>query len=162
MADVDITPEQIRDPAAKNNPDSKQGRDPERTPMQWDDSANAGFSSSEPWLPVAQDFATNNVAVQENDPKSHLGLAKKLLKLRNSSFALRHGDYASLSLGDGIFAYTRSYESEKILVVLNFTNNIIKMAQKVPVEKIIVSSHGSSDFTEIEVLQPNEAIVALP
>src|SRR5438067_4833032 len=64
MADVPIPPERVRDPWELNVPGLGLGRDPERTPMQWDASPHAGFSSSEPWLPVASEYQVTNVATQ--------------------------------------------------------------------------------------------------
>jgi alpha-glucosidase len=98
------------------------GRDPERTPMQWDGSPGTGFTSGDPWLPVGRDAATVNVAVQRDDPASILALYRRLIAYRKGSAALRGGDYRSLpDAPDGCFAYLRTAGEERLLVALNFT-----------------------------------------
>src|SRR5207302_2991840 len=79
MRNVAIPPEAIQDPVAHSLRGLGLGRDPERTPMQWDPSAFAGFSTARPWLPLADDFATENVAVQQGDPRSMLSLYRRLI-----------------------------------------------------------------------------------
>jgi alpha-glucosidase len=101
------------------------GRDPERTPMQWDSSPNAGFTQEgvSPWLPVSEGYAKHNVAQQETDPTSMLNLYRALTRLRRIEPALYAGCYASLDSGEGgVFAYLRTAPgSDRFLVVLNFT-----------------------------------------
>jgi alpha-glucosidase len=98
------------------------GRDPERTPMQWNASPGAGFTSGDPWLPLGRDAATVNVAAQRDDPASMLGLYRRLIRSRTGSAALRGGDYRSLpDAPDGCFAYLRTAGEEHLLVALNFT-----------------------------------------
>jgi alpha-glucosidase len=98
------------------------GRDPERTPMQWDASPGAGFTSGDPWLPVGRGAATVNVAAQWDDPASILALYRRLIRSRTGSAALRGGDYRSLpDAPDGCFAYLRAAGEERLLVALNFT-----------------------------------------
>jgi alpha-glucosidase len=98
------------------------GRDPERTPMQWDGSPGAGFTSGDPWLPIGRDAATINVAAQRDDPASMLGLYRRLVRHRKGSAALHGGDYRSLpDAPDGCFAYLRTAGDERLLVALNFT-----------------------------------------
>ena len=98
------------------------GRDPQRTPMQWDGSPGAGFSTGDPWLPVGRDAATVNVAAQRDDPASMLSLYRRLVWYRRGSAALRFGDYASLpDAPDGCYAYLRVADDERLLVALNFT-----------------------------------------
>jgi alpha-glucosidase len=129
MEDVPIPPEFVQDPPAVNMPEIADivGRDPERTPMQWDDSPNAGFApaSVTPWLPVADDYAERNVTQQENDPTSILTLYRVLTDLRRSEPALSVGDYASVDTGNNdVFAYRRMAEgTDHFLVVLNFGND---------------------------------------
>ena len=90
MADVPIPPERVVDPGA--------GRDPVRTPMQWD--ADGGFTAGEPWLPYG-DLAVN-VAAQRDDPRSMLTLHRRLLALRREFV---EEDYATLHAADGVLAY---------------------------------------------------------
>lgn len=126
MENVSIPPEFIQDPPAVNQPELAHliGRDPERTPMQWDDSPNAGFSPAGvgTWLPLAPDYAGRNVGKQGTDPTSMLNLYRALTNLRRSEPALSVGDYTSVSAGvDDIFAYLRSApNSDRFLIVLNF------------------------------------------
>jgi alpha-glucosidase len=133
MADVRIPPEFLQDPPAVNQPEIADivGRDPERTPMQWDDSPNAGFAPAgvQTWLPVAADYRTRNVAAQSQEPTSMLAFYRALTALRQSSPALVIGDYKSVDTGkDEVFAYLRTAKAasseqsgeQHYLVVLNF------------------------------------------
>lgn len=121
MEDGFIPPEYVVDPQALRS--GGNGRDPERTPMQWDASPNAGFSSAAPWLPVAAGYETRNVAVQRDDPTSMLSLTRRLLQLRRSMPALRDGSYRAVQ-GDAapVFAYLRVSDEQRVLVVLNFSD----------------------------------------
>ena len=132
MEDVPIPPELVQDPPAVNQPEIAHivGRDPERTPMQWDDSPNAGFTAPgvQPWLPLAADYARRNVAAQSQDPKSMLSFFRALTTLRRSTPALMVGDYASVDAGvDNIFAYMRTYGDERLLIVLNFADSTYRL-----------------------------------
>src|SRR5919199_2909639 len=82
MRDVPIPPELVQDPWERNMPGLGYGRDPERTPLQWDASPNAGFTTGRAWLPVAADFERVNVAAQRADPTSMLSLHRRLIALR--------------------------------------------------------------------------------
>src|SRR5579875_2173936 len=84
MQDVPIAPDQVKDPAEKNEPGKGRGRDPERSPMLWLDAPNAGFTTAEarPWLPLQADWAERNAVTQRSDPKSMLSLYRHLLALR--------------------------------------------------------------------------------
>jgi alpha-glucosidase len=98
------------------------GRDPERSPMQWDGSPGAGFTTGEPWLPVGAQAARVNVAAQRGDPASMLSLYRRLVWYRKGSAALNGGDYRSLpDAPGGCYAYLRTATDERLLVVLNFT-----------------------------------------
>jgi alpha-glucosidase len=99
------------------------GRDPERTPMQWDGDANAGFSSGRPWLPVNRDSHSRNVEAQEGDPSSLLSWYKALVGLRRSLPALREGSLRFLDAGKDVLAYERvSPAGPRVLVLLNFAS----------------------------------------
>ncbi len=102
---------------------ANQGRDKNRTPLQWDDSANGGFcpSESEPWLPVNPDYQYGvNVASQEKESDSLLNFYKRLLWLRKENPALIEGDYEELVLAnENVIGFTRVSEHQKIAVILN-------------------------------------------
>lgn len=96
-------------------------RDNGRTPMQWDATANAGFSTGKPWLRVNPNFATVNAAAQESDPNSILNYFRKMTALRKSQPALIYGDWKLVDAANpNVFAYTRSLDGKKLLVALNF------------------------------------------
>jgi alpha-glucosidase len=115
---VDIPADRVRDPFGINMPGGTQGRDPVRTPMPWDRSANAGFTTGEPWLPLAPDAATMNVATEKSDPHSHLALAHRLLALRRQEPALHQGNWARLDVQGPVFAYSRSWQDRRFAIVL--------------------------------------------
>jgi len=125
MEDVPIPFEECMDPAALQQPELFQvwGRDPERTPMQWDDSPNAGFTTAEarPWLPLAADYATRNVAAQQDDPTSMLSLFRALAALRRAEPALNRGEIELVDVGARhVLAYRRTHEGgDGFLVLLN-------------------------------------------
>lgn len=123
MDDVPIPKEHLHDPQEKNIPGMGLGRDPERTPMQWDDSKNAGFTTADPWLPIMENFKTVNVQKQWNQPGSLLKLYRKLLKLRAHEAALHIGDYAPVLSGDSLLSYIRSFDEKEFLIILNFTDS---------------------------------------
>jgi len=118
---VDIAQELIKDPWAKREPGLGVGRDPSRTPMQWDTSAFAGFSTHEPWLPLTQDHKTRNVATMSKDKKSILSLVRNLLHYRREHFSLQEGTWRSLSTDSNVLAYERRKDFDRTIVVLNFS-----------------------------------------
>ncbi len=100
-------------------------RDNGRTPMQWDDSAHAGFTTGTPWLPVNDNYRAINVAAQEEDPNSCLNHFRRLVDLRLDNPVFTYGDY-ELLLPDHeqIYAYTRTLDGERVLVLLNFSDSM--------------------------------------
>jgi len=119
MRQVAIAPDQVRDPFEKNVPGIGVGRDGCRTPMQWDGSANAGFSAAEPWLPLADDFAQFNVAALSSDPRSILSLYRALLALRKRLPQLSRGSYQPLAADGDLLLYRRHCDGESVLIALN-------------------------------------------
>jgi alpha-glucosidase len=95
------------------------GRDPERTPMQWDAGANAGFTTSTPWLPLAGDSVTKNVASQRGEQRSMLALYRSLIDLRRAEPALHVGSYAPIAATGDLLAYIREGGGRRLLVALN-------------------------------------------
>lgn len=119
MADVAIPPDQVQDPRELREPGIGLGRDPVRTPMAWDASANAGFSTASPWLPLHADWQARNVAAQRQDPRSMWRLYHDLLALRRAHPALSVGDWLPIECAGSLLAYERRHGDERLLVVLN-------------------------------------------
>ncbi len=133
LQNVEIKADKVQDPWEKLTPGLGLGRDGERTPMQWDTTPNAGFSPAEvtPWLPVAENFQMQNVAVELTQPDSMLNFTRRLVALRQGSPALNAGSYQAV---DGVpqtcFVYLRQHGSERYMVLLNFSEQteIIELA----------------------------------
>ncbi|MFO1431653.1 MAG: alpha-amylase family glycosyl hydrolase [Candidatus Competibacteraceae bacterium] len=121
LHDVAIPPDKVEDPQAKTQPE--RNRDVARTPMQWDNSNNAGFTTGEPWLPVASDYRAINVAFERDDPRSLLNLYQRLLELRKSEPALTAGSYVPVERQAPVVAYRRETEDQRLLVLLNLSAN---------------------------------------
>jgi alpha-glucosidase len=116
--------EDVKDPIGRTGWPEEKGRDGERTPMQWDESANAGFSPAAPWLPVPPTYKTHNVADESKDPNSVLEFYKSVLKLRHTSRALLDGSYAALNESDqDVLSYLRAYKDDVVLVALNMSGS---------------------------------------
>ena len=114
--------DEVQDPIGKLGWPLEKGRDGERTPMQWTDGQNAGFSKAKPWLPVPQSAKTHNVASEMKDQNSVLSFYRQLLALRHKEPALLEGDYIALNESDSnVLSYVRRYKDEAILVVLNMS-----------------------------------------
>lgn len=106
----------------------KHSRDNARTPMQWNNSKYAGFSTKKPWISVNKNYKTINVENQLKDPQSVLNFYKTIIKLKKNSKALIYGTYKLLlPKSKYIFAYERALEGEKYLVVSNLNSKIVKI-----------------------------------
>jgi len=105
-------------------------RDNARTPMQWDDSENAGFSKGKPWLGVNSNYKFINYASQKNDPDSILTFYKKLILLRKSSKGLIYGDFIPVYADTNIMIYQRILDMEIYTIALNFSSRNIKIPKK--------------------------------
>jgi len=117
-----LSDEYVNDPAATDGELRQPGRDPCRTPMQWNALAHAGFTKGDPWLPVAQDYITRNVAMQTEDEGSILQFYKKLIELRHAEPALHIGDFEHVSVNGDIYCYTRTHAGKRFGVALNFSD----------------------------------------
>jgi len=128
LTNVKISPEEVKDPAEKNQPGIGLGRDPERSPMPWDDSPLAGFTSGQPWLPLGADHASINVEALEQDRGSILYLYRKMIALRRIHPALVEGAIRSVIAEENLLRYERSSGAERFLVLLNLGRNPIEAA----------------------------------
>src|SRR5580692_6517661 len=119
----------VLDPIGKLGWPLEKGRDGERTPMQWNNTPNAGFSKAKPWLPVPLSAHTHNVADERKDPDSVLSFYRKILAMRHTEAALLDGDYVSLNDDNpNVLTYLRRYKGQAILVILNMSGT----EQRVP------------------------------
>lgn len=115
--------EDVKDPIGKLFWPLYKGRDACRAPMQWTSEINAGFSETDPWLPVNLDFPERNVVRQVSDPHSLLNFYKRIIQIRKSEPALQRGDFIPLNEGPRqILAYRRRFEADEVVVILNFSS----------------------------------------
>jgi alpha-glucosidase len=120
LARVPIPRSLVRDPWEKNEPGLNVGRDPWRTPLQWDESEGAGFTTGTPWLPFDQDYRRNNIAAFKRDPGSLLCLYHRLIELRRRHHALSVGAIRVLAVENDVLCYERSCDGERFVITLNF------------------------------------------
>ena len=165
MKDVQIDSEQVADTWEKRIPGLRLGRDPERTPMQWNGRLHAGFSESTPWLPVDTDSKTCNVEDEIKDPHSMLSLYRHLIHTRNNSSTLLSGSYKSIDIGvPDVFVYSREDENEQFLIVLNFgEESRVASIQGKGKGKIVCSTHLNKNGISVDLdmvpLKPHEGYV---
>jgi len=122
MRDVPIPAEEVIDPQGLNMPDLNLSRDPARTPMQWDDSQNSGFTTGKPWLRLPPDYKRLNVMAEQKNPYSMLMLYKRLIALRQQEPALKVGSYQPVYADKQIVAYIREAAEQQFLIVLNLSH----------------------------------------
>ena len=108
MQDVLIPPDEVQDPAEKRQPGIGMGRDPERTPMPWDNSPQSGFTGVTPWLPIGEANRSVNVQSSKDDPGSMLSLYKRLLRFRRKEPVLVSGTLTDIAATDGVLQFHRS------------------------------------------------------
>jgi alpha-glucosidase len=129
MRDIKLKRSELQDPVGIRYWPVPVGRDGCRSPMQWDDSTNAGFGAGKPWLKVHPNFGKRNVQAQENDEQSLLNYYKWLLSLRKTTPALQKGLFIPLTYEPrALMAYLREYDGQTVLVVLNFTHRKVRLA----------------------------------
>lgn len=154
----------IKDPLGKKFWPFFKGRDRARTPMQWDNSVNAGFTAAEPWLPVNNDYLRKNIENQKTNPDSLLNLYHKLIALRLAYPALNRGSWIPDCPGkNGIISFYRTVEQEKMLVILNFTSSKKTVLRKSDHNETVIFSstpeRGASINSGFYRLQPYEGII---
>jgi alpha-glucosidase len=121
MRNISLKRNEIMDPPGKRFWPFYKGRDGYRSPMQWDNSTHAGFSSVKPWLPVHPNYRFRNVEAQQANPDSMLNFTQEIIKLRREKLALHRGDFTLLTAQPKeTLAYLRHTPEQTILVALNF------------------------------------------
>ena len=162
MPDARIAPDQVRDPAEKNQPGLGLGRDPERSPMLWENRENADFTSPgvATWLPLVWDWPSFTVETETADPGTMLKLYRCLLRLRRENFALHSGDVSGVSEDDGVLRYTRSSAGQMLQVLLNFAGEprTVNGVQGKVLLTSFLDREGES-IAGTASLRPNEALV---
>ena len=138
------------------------GRDNARTPMQWDDSAYAGFSTANPWIMVNPNYTKINAKDQINREDSVFKYYQKLIKLRHESELIVYGTY-DLILGDDkdIYAYIRTLGDEKLIVYCNFSENTreVELPEEFTNGKVLIFNYIDAKVNHKITLRPYEAIV---
>ncbi|MDM0977356.1 alpha-glucosidase [Clostridium perfringens] len=140
-------------------------RDNSRTPMQWNSSKNAGFTCGKPWIGVNENYKTINVEVEERDENSVLNFYKKLIKLKKSNEALIYGVYdLILEEDENIFAYTRTLNNEKFLIMANLTGENAKYVyekEKLNSKDLILNNYEVCEHKNLTefILKPYECRV---
>ena len=130
MHQVAIAPDQVRDPFEKNVPGIGAGRDGCRTPMQWDATPYAGFSTSAPWLPLPDDFLQENVTNLDADAQSILSLYRDLIALRKRLPHLMAGDYVPIAAEGDLLLYRRQSDENAVVVALNLGAEPVSIASE--------------------------------
>ena len=134
------------------------GRDNARTPMQWDDSVNAGFTTGTPWIKVNDNYGKINAKSQVDDPDSIFSCYKKLVQLRKDYPVFVDGKFTLLLEDDeNIFAYSRKNEEKTMIVVCNFFDKEIPMPLAKECEGMEVLISNYKDTSDMSVLRPYEA-----
>ena len=146
IPDVDVPDARRRDPMGLRSGVPALGRDSGRTPMAWDGSASAGFSTAPPdalWLPLHPDHARVNVEAQRNDPASLLRLTRRLLALRRRHPALHAGSYRALAAAGEVFAFERRQGEDAVIVALNLSGATQPLPRAVGC--LLLSTAGTSE-----------------
>jgi alpha-glucosidase len=162
------TIEEVQDPVGKRYWPANKGRDGERTPMQWDATAQAGFTTGRPWLKIPATASERNVAVEEGDASSILNFYRRLISLRRRSPALLDGDYLSTGNDPHIFAYRRRTPAQTMLVALNMSGE----SRSLPLDanvlgpatgwRVVFSNRAARTGSEVKEslpLAPFEAVI---
>ncbi len=165
MTNVPIPPDRIRDPWEKNVPGLGLGRDPVRTPMQWNDTAQAGFTTGTPWLPVSAQALATNVAAQRAAPSSLLCLYRRLIALRRAELALSLGAYKPGPATEEVMVYSRELANSRFLIALNLSHRpqSLSLDEHVAQGSIVLSTNLDREGERFEKkldLHGDEGIIA--
>lgn len=134
-----------------------------RTPMQWDNSENGGFTTGKPWMRVNENYSTINVAAQEKDPNSILNHFRKMTRVRKDNPVLVYGQYKILQREHPtVYAFTRTLDRENVLVLLNFSaeKSSIDLQEASGIGKQIINNYGNLEVEGNRItLQPYQAVI---
>ena len=133
------------------------GRDNARTPMQWDESKNAGFSTGQPWLAVNPNYQEINVQEALANPKSIFYTYQKLVQIRKENSWLIRADFELLDTADKVFAYIRKDGDRRFLVVANLSNEKQNLSVEGRVKSILIENTTAKEAVEKQTLEPWDA-----
>ena len=138
-----------------------ENRDNSRTPMQWTNEVNGGFTEGTPWFPVNPNYKTINVAQQSEDSDSVLNFYKRLIKLKKSDDIYTYGEFNLIDdENENIFAYTRKLNNKTVLVAGNLTDHVASLNLPFEVEPSQIKLHNYKNDLDITNMRPFEAFVA--
>ncbi|KYH14443.1 glycoside hydrolase family 13 protein [Staphylococcus kloosii] len=158
--EYNIVKEQGGDINALLNKHKMENRDNSRTPMQWNDEPFAGFSTVEPWFPVNPNYKNINVAEQQEDKHSILNFYKDLVKLKKSDDLYTYGNFELVDADNPkIFAYTRTLNSKRALIVGNLTNETSALDLDITFDDSNIKLHNYNSAIDLNHLKPYEAFV---
>lgn len=158
MPDATIHKDQVQDPFEKRVPDRGLGRDPERSPMPWNNGPNAGFTTAAtPWLPLIDDYRHINVETELEDKNSFLWLHKTLLDLRREHPVFYEPSYEHAYVDDAVFAFWRTNETEQFLTILNFSESEAEFYAPEG-GKLVVSAQGHDYDDQLPVFAKINAL----
>ncbi|WP_436965737.1 glycoside hydrolase family 13 protein [Staphylococcus shinii] len=138
-----------------------ENRDNSRTPMQWSNQTNGGFSEHRPWFPVNPNYKKINVANQQQDPNSILNFYKSLIVLKKSDDIYTYGTFDLVDKNnEQVFAYTRTLSNKQVLIVANLTNQTAKLKYDESINQNNILLHNYKDKSiNINAIKPFEAFV---
>lgn len=138
-----------------------ENRDNSRTPMQWTNEVNGGFTEGIPWFPVNPNYKTINVAQQSEDSDSVLNFYKRLIKIKKSDDIYTYGEFNLIDdANENIFAYTRKLNNKTVLVAGNLTDHVASLNLPFEVEPSQIKLHNYKNDLDITNMRPFEAFVA--
>jgi alpha-glucosidase len=163
LEDMKIPPAFVHDPFGLNMPGKNQGRDPQRCPMPWDETAKAGFTTGDPWLPIGTSEKGHSVAAQQADPRSMLALTHELMRLRREEPALSRGFWEKVEIEGEVLAYARTLADKRFVIVLNLDGEAKSIRLKdVASGRVLLSTHARDKRPRVQHeldLAANEGVI---
>jgi alpha-glucosidase len=159
MEQVPIPPNRVQDPFEKLVGGYGLNRDPERSPMRWDDSQAGGFTSGEPWLPMGDDVAGRDVSVLQKDECSVLLQYRRLIALRRAEPALAEGDYVPLRSRHDILTFIRESNADRLLIALSMTSEPRRLLVEETGTLLLSTCLDREDGPMRDMLRANEGVI---
>lgn len=137
-----------------------ENRDNSRTPMQWNNEENAGFTGGQPWFPVNPNYKEINVADQQENEHSVLNFYKSLIQLKKSADIYTYGQFDLVDADNpNLFAYSRTLNNDKVLIVGNLTDKVSRLNIDIDVKHMETLLHNYDKNINLNQIEPYEAFV---